>query len=193
MSTTKAKKRYHYRAGLAVEDEAVRSGLLKTRRGMCGCPPCSPPRLKLRQVYAEARLRLCGVDALPSEAEAPRRPHADPGACRVIRVGRRERGARGKVCRGPDGRQGSLLATPSKARSATRPKRSTSLLATSLELGFFVVKVRGQANFKSPSPQPLPNDVSFRLCMMLLFTFPEATNTGPGFNRGSGGGARGGG
>ena len=153
----------HYRAGLAVEDEAVRSGLLKTRRGMCGCPPCSPPRLKLRQVYAEARLRLCGVDALPSEAEAPRRPHADPGACRVLRVARRERGVRGQGCRGPDGRRGPLL-----ARQAERPKRSTYFADDVIEVGFFVVKVRGQANFKSPSPRPNPNEASFRLCLVFL-------------------------
>jgi hypothetical protein len=44
-------KKYHYCAGLAVEDEAVRSGPLKIRRRMCGCPPCSPPPLQLRPVH----------------------------------------------------------------------------------------------------------------------------------------------
>jgi hypothetical protein len=42
-------KKYHYRAGLAVEDEAVRSGLLKIQRRMCGCPPCSPPDFNFGQ------------------------------------------------------------------------------------------------------------------------------------------------
>ena len=86
-----AKKRYRCRVvGLAVEDEAVRSGLLKIRRRMCGCPPCSPPNFNFGQCV------LKYVDALPSEAEAPRCPHADPGACRVLRVARRERGVRGQ-------------------------------------------------------------------------------------------------
>jgi len=34
--------------------------------------------------------------------------------------------------------------------------------------GFYVAKVRGQANFKSPSPRPRPNDVAFGLCLMFL-------------------------
>ena len=83
-------RKCHYRAGLAVEVEAVRSGLLKIRRRMCGCPPCSPPNFNFGQCV------LKYVDALPSEAEAPRCPHADPGACRVLRVARRERGVRGQ-------------------------------------------------------------------------------------------------
>jgi hypothetical protein len=37
---------------------------------------------------------------------------------------------------------------------------------------FYVAKVRGQANFKSPSPRPRPNDVAFRLCLMFLLRPP---------------------
>ena len=46
-------KKCHYRAGLAVEDKAVRSGLLKIRRPMCGCPPCSPPDFNSGQYVLE--------------------------------------------------------------------------------------------------------------------------------------------
>jgi len=42
-------KKYHYRAGLAVEDGAVRSGLRRIRRRMRRCPPCSPPDLNFGQ------------------------------------------------------------------------------------------------------------------------------------------------
>ena len=36
-------KQFHYRVGTAVEEEAVRDGLLKVRERICGCPQCAPP------------------------------------------------------------------------------------------------------------------------------------------------------
>jgi hypothetical protein len=66
-------KKYHYRAGLAEEDEAVRSELLKIRRRMCGCPPCSPPdfnfgQCMLRHVFGSVVSTHCPPKQKPRGA-----------------------------------------------------------------------------------------------------------------------------
>ena len=103
----------------------------------------APPRLQLQPVHAGARLRFCGVDALPSDAEAPRRPHADPGAFvelseslianEVYAV---------KVAEDQMGVEGPYWLAKLNSRSYQTEKEHV-FAGDVIEAGFFVVKVRG--------------------------------------------------
>jgi len=106
-------------------------------------PSLLAPRLQLWPVHAEARFRLCGVDALPSDAEAPRRPHADPGAFvelseslvanEVYAV---------KVTEDQMGVEGPYWLAKLNSHSY-QTKEEHVFAGDVIETGFFVVKVRG--------------------------------------------------
>ena len=106
-------------------------------------PSLLAPRLQLWPVHAEARLWLCGVDALPSDAEALRRPHADPGAFvelseslvanEVYAV---------KVTEDQMGVEGPYWLAKLNSHSY-QTKEEHVFAGDVIETGFFVVKVRG--------------------------------------------------
>ena len=76
----KGAKKYHYRAGLAVEDEAVRSGLLKIRRRMCGCPPCSPPDFN----FGQCVLKHVFGSVMPTYRSPKQKPRGTPTQAQVL-------------------------------------------------------------------------------------------------------------
>ena len=57
-------KSYHYRAGLAEDEQAVQAGLLKVRKRICGCPSCAPPnfdfgKCKVTRIFGFVQSAFC--------------------------------------------------------------------------------------------------------------------------------------
>ena len=110
-------------------------------------------------MHAQARFRLCGVDALPSQAEAPQRPHADPGACRVLRVLVTNE-VYVKVAEDQTGVEGPYWLAKLSTRSYQNEEEYV-FAGDVIEAGFIVVKVRGKANFTSHRHGPVLTTLLF--------------------------------
>jgi len=159
-------KKYHYRAGLVVEDEAVRSGLLKIRRRMCGCTSCSPPdfnfgQCMLKHVFGSVVSTYCPPKPKPRGALTQTQALVEFSESLVTNK------VYVKVADAQTGAEGPYWLAKLSTRSYQNEEEYV-FAGDVIEAGFIVVKVRGKANFTSPSPRPRPNDTSFQLCLVFL-------------------------